>query len=171
MSDEKQVESRDVMEQELYDMWWIKNKERYIFYYDESNNCRKFWVDDVKMQFNADYTADFVLAGVVKKKDENIIASLEMFRQPLKLQGNVNEIKFNKHFSKRDFFECVKERRLFEILSWINASTLYIHYFHVNNLYYTLVEIFDSVVRPDEIEEFGYDYFGLKSIFYYMFKG
>ena len=171
MSDEKQVESRDVMEQELYDMWGIKNKERYIFYYDESNNWRKFWVDDVKMQFNVDYTADFVLAGVVKKKDENIIASLEMFRQPLKLQGNVNEIKFNKHFSKRDFFECVEERRLFEILSWINASPLYIHYFLVNNLYYTLVEIFDSVVRPDEIEGFGYDYFGLKSIFYYMFKG
>lgn len=171
MFDEKQVESRDVMEQELYDMWGIKNRKKYIFYYDESNNCRKFWVDDVKMQFNTDYTADFVLAGVVKKEDENIIASLEMFRQPLKLQPNVNEIKFNKHFSKGEFLECVKVKRLFEILSWVNASPLYIHYLHVNNLYYTLVEIFDSVVKLDEIEEFGYDYFGLKSIFYYMFKG
>ena len=77
MSDEKQVESRDVMEQELYDIWWIKNKERYIFYYDESNNCRKFWVDDVKMQFNADYTADFVLAGVVKKKMKILLLHLK----------------------------------------------------------------------------------------------
>lgn len=45
MFDEKQVESRDVMEQELYDMWGVKNREKYIFYYDESNNCRKFWVE------------------------------------------------------------------------------------------------------------------------------
>ena len=38
-------------------------------------------------------------------------------------------------------------------------------------LFYTLVEIFDSIVNPDEISEFGYDYFKMKSVFYYMFKG
>ncbi len=41
----------------------------------------------------------------------------------------------------------------------------------MNNLFYTLVEIFDSIVEPDEISEFGYDYFKMKSVFYYMFKG
>ena len=37
-------------------------------------------------------------------------------------------------------------------------------------LFYTLVEIFDSIVILDEISEFGYDYFKMKSVFYYMFK-
>lgn len=41
----------------------------------------------------------------------------------------------------------------------------------MNNLFYALVEIFDSIVKPDEISEFGYDYFKMKSVFYYMFKG
>lgn len=65
----------------------------------------------------------------------------------------------------------MKEKRLFETLSWIDKSPFYIHYTNVNNLFYTLVEIFDSIVKPDEISEFGYDYFKMKSVFYYMFKG
>lgn len=40
-------------------MWGINNQKRYVFYYDESNNFRKFWVDDSKQQFNTDCTADF----------------------------------------------------------------------------------------------------------------
>lgn len=50
---------------------YVEDEERAIIpkavlkqiYYDESNNYRKFWVDDSKQQFNTDYTADFVLAG------------------------------------------------------------------------------------------------------------
>lgn len=89
----------------------------------------------------------------------------------MRLQKNVKEIKFKTLFSKGDFLRCVKERRLFETLTWIDESPFYIHYTNVNNLFYTLVEIFDSIVSPDEINEFGYDYFKMKSIFYNMFKG
>ena len=152
-------------------MWGINNQTKYVFYYDESNNCRKFWVDDSKQQFNTDYTADFVLAGLVKKEGDTVDVSLETFRKPLKLQGNVEEIKFSKLYAKGDFLQCVKEKRLFETLSWIDKSPFYIHYTNVNNLFYTLVEIFDSIVEPDEISDFEYDYFKMKSVFYYMFKG
>ena len=75
------------MQQELCDMWGINNQAKYVFYYDESNNCRKFWVDDSKQQFNTDYTADFVLAGLVKKEEDTVDVSLETFRRLLKLQG------------------------------------------------------------------------------------
>ena len=151
-------------------MWGINNQAKYVFYYDESNNCRKFWVDDSKQQFNTDYTADFVLAGLVKKEEDTVDVSLETFRRLLKLQGNVEEIKFKKLYAKGDFLHCVKEKRLFETLSWIDKSPFYIHYTNVNNLFYTLVEIFDSIVGFDEISEFGYDYLKMKSVFYYMFN-
>lgn len=36
------------MRQELCDMWEIDNQTKNVFYYDESNNCGKFWVDDSK---------------------------------------------------------------------------------------------------------------------------
>jgi len=170
MDREKNVDPLVAMQQELCDMWGINNQTKYVFYYDESNNCRKFWVDDNKQQFNTDYTADFVLAGLVKKEEDTVDVSLESFRKILKLQANVEEIKFKKLYSKGDFLQCVKEKRLFETLSWIDKSPFFIHYTNVNNLFYTLVEIFDSIVSPDEIIEFGYDYLKMKSIFYYMFK-
>lgn len=171
MAEEKNIDPLVSMQQELCDMWGINNQTKYVFYYDESNNCRKFWVDDSKQQFNTDHTADFVLAGLVRKEEEKVEASLETFRKPLKLQANVEEIKFKNLYAKGDFLQCVKERRLFETLSWIDKSPFYIHYTNVNNLFYTLVEIFDSIVKTDEISEFGYDYFKMKSVFYYMFKG
>ena len=171
MEGEKNIDPLVTMQQELCDMWGINNQTKYVFYYDESNNCRKFWVDDSKQQFNTDHTADFVLAGLVRKEEEKVEASLETFRKPLKLQANVEEIKFKNLYAKGDFLQCVKERRLFETLSWIDKSPFYIHYTNVNNLFYTLVEIFDSIVKPDEISEFGYDYFKMKSVFYYMLKG
>ena len=171
MAEEKNIDPLVSMQQELCDMWGINNQTKYVFYYDESNNCRKFWVDDSKQQFNTDHTADFVLAGLVRKEGEKVEASLETFRKPLKLQANVEEIKFKNLYAKGDFLQCVKERRLFETLSWIDKSPFYIHYTNVNNLFYTLVEIFDSIVKPDEISEFGYDYFKMKSVFYYMLKG
>ena len=171
MDNERNIDPLVSLQQELCDMWGINNQTKYVFYYDESNNCRKFWVDDSKQQFNTDYTADFVLAGLVKKDGDTVHASLETFRKPLKLQGNVEEIKFKKLYAKGDFLQCVKEKRLFETLSWIDKSPFYIHYTNVNNLFYTLVEIFDSIVKPDEISEFGYNYFKMKSVFYNMFKG
>ena len=170
MDGEMNIDPLVSMQHELCYMWEINNQTKYVFYYDESNNCRKFWVDDSKQQFNTDYTADFVLAGLVRKEEEKVEASLETFRKPLKLQANVEEIKFKNLYAKGDFLQCVKERRLFETLSWIDKSPFYIHYTNVNNLFYTLVEIFDSIVKPDEICEFGYDYFKMKSVFYYMFK-
>lgn len=171
MDNERNIDPLVSLQQELCDMWGINNQTKYVFYYDESNNCRKFWVDDSKQQFNTDYTADFVLAGLVKKEEDIVDVSLETFRKPLKLQGNVEEIKFKKLYAKGDFLQCVKEKRLFETLSWIDKSPFYIHYTNVNNLFYTLVEIFDSIVKPDEISEFGYDYFKMKSVFYHMIKG
>lgn len=171
MDNERNIDPLVSLQQELCDMWGINNQTKYVFYYDESNNCRKFWVDDSKQQFNTDYTADFVLAGLVKKEEDTVDVSLESFRKPLKLQGNVEEIKFKKLYAKGDFLQCVKEKRLFETLLWIDKSPFYIHYTNVNNLFYTLVEIFDSIVKPDEISEFGYNYSKMKSVFYYMFKG
>lgn len=170
MNGEKDLDALVYIQQELCHMWRIDNQKKYIFYYDESNNCRKFWIDDSKQQFNTDYVADFVLAGIVKKAEDTVDASVELLRKLLKLQDNVKEIKFKKLYSKGDFLQCMREERLFKTLSWIDDSPFYIHYTNVNNLFYTLVEIFDSIVDMEDISEFGYEYFKMKSIFYYMFK-
>ena len=65
----------------------------YHFFYDETNNCRKFWLKDSDGCFNSDYNKDFVLGGVAFE-DKRPNVSLEDFKRLLKLQNNVTELKF-----------------------------------------------------------------------------
>ena len=44
MTEGKNIDPMVSMQQDLCDMWGINNQTKYVFYYDESNNCRKFWV-------------------------------------------------------------------------------------------------------------------------------
>ena len=48
MTDEKNMAPLVSMQQELYDMREIDNQTKNVFYYNESNNCRKFWGDGSK---------------------------------------------------------------------------------------------------------------------------
>ena len=52
MTDEKNRAPLVSMQKELYDMREIDNQTKNVFYYDESNNCRKFWGDGSKQQFS-----------------------------------------------------------------------------------------------------------------------
>ena len=98
-SDEKRM--REV-EQEWYAMQGFKTDIKCHFYYDESNNCRKFWVrtnqKNSEKEFNVNPYEDFVLAGVVAKQELDV--SFEELARLLKLQKNVTEIKFKNQFSK-----------------------------------------------------------------------
>ena len=51
----------------LEELWGVNVNERLHFYYDESNNCRKFWINPDINDFNHDEDADFVLAGVASE--------------------------------------------------------------------------------------------------------
>lgn len=55
MEENKNTDPLVSMQQELCEMWGIDNQKKYVFYYDESNNCRKFWVDDSKQMLQECY--------------------------------------------------------------------------------------------------------------------
>lgn len=162
-------------QEEWYRMCGFETNIKCHFYYDESNNCRKFWIREVecgpKREFNVNPHEDFVLAGVVTRPGNEITVSTDELICLLKLQKNVKEIKFKSHFSKGNFLDCMNQKRLGTLLSWIEQSGLLIHCKYVNNLYYTLVEIIDSVTDAIEIEENGFKYFAIKDRFYKMLKG
>ena len=52
MNDEKHNSFSD---KEYFSMWGVNTEEEMHFYYDESNNCRKFWLDSTKENFNHDF--------------------------------------------------------------------------------------------------------------------
>lgn len=137
----------------------------YHFFYDETNNCRKFWLKDSDGCFNSDYNKDFVLGGVVFE-GERPDASLEDFKRLLKLQNNVTELKFKSQFSKKTFLECISQMRMMSFLKWLDNSGLYLHYIRVNHLFYTLADMFDSITNSQETDENGFDYLKSKSVLF-----
>ena len=113
------------------------------FYYDESNNIRKLCLG--KDDFNAPIDKDFVLGGVMHLEDESK-ADIDTLKSKIRLQKSAKELKF-KHITKANtFLECLNEEKVLFFLQWLYDSDLYIHFSHVNNLYFAIVDIIDSVV-------------------------
>lgn len=112
------------------------------FYYDESNNIRKLWLDED--DFNAPVDNDFVLGGVMHiGQPQN--ANVDELKNHLRLQKSANELKF-KHISKsKDFLGCLSEPKVKLFLQWLYQSDLYVHYSNVNNLYFAVVDIIDTI--------------------------
>lgn len=154
------------LDQDYYNMWGVNTKEKMFFYYDESNNCRKFWLDSNKDDFNNDPNADFVLAGVAC--DNEVQIPFDELQLRFKLQKNVTELKAKSLFKGKDFLACMGTKTVSSLFSLINEYNLFIHYVHVNNFFYTIVEILDSITNPKEIMEYGFDYFQLKTTLFNM---
>jgi len=119
----------------------------YTFYYDETNNIRKFYVRE--FDFNALFTENFVLGGLVHKGSAPDTQSLI---NSFKLQKTAKEVKF-KHIAKGNFLDCLKSDKLKLFLRFIKSSDLYIHYSSVNMLYWSIADIVDSAVANSEVSQ------------------
>jgi hypothetical protein len=121
------------------------DSQKCFFYYDESNNIRKLWSDE--NDFNAPTDSDFVLGGVMHF-GESCNADVKGLKEKLKLQKSANEMKF-KHISKgKDFLECLSEDKVAIFLQWLIESDLYVHFSNINNLYFAIVDIVDTIDEP-----------------------
>lgn len=112
----------------------------YTFYYDETNNIRKFYVKETS--FNSIFTNNFILGGLVH---EGATPNVQILIDNLELQASVNEIKF-KHIAKGKFIDCLGSKKLNIFLNHIRQSDLYIHYSSINILYWSIVDIVDSAI-------------------------
>ncbi|MEP0911023.1 hypothetical protein NDI45_08845 [Leptolyngbya sp. GB1-A1] len=117
----------------------------FTFYYDETNNIRKFYVKE--NDFNSPFSSNFVLGGLVYEgKSPNI----EPLFNKLNLQKNIKEVKL-KHIAKGDFLDCLKSEKLNYFLKYLFDSNLYIHCSSLNILYWSIVDIVDSAIADLEI--------------------
>lgn len=118
----------------------------YTFFYDETNNFRKLKVRE--FDFNNSLDANFVLGGVSYSGERPQIDDIFDF---LKLQSNQTEVKF-KTIANGDFLTCLASKKLEPILRRVLDADLYLHYFSLNYLYWSLTDIVDSA-----IEDSGFD--------------
>ena len=109
-------------------------------YYDETNNIKKFKLKEEDKKFNVSSDTIFVLGGI----EANDCVSFEYIRDLLSLQPNVTEVKSN-HIYKGNFSECMKSYKLEKILDLLLEKHWRIHFQSLNLLYWSIVDIIDSI--------------------------
>ena len=136
------------------------------FYYDETNNFKKLHIKD-RDDFNIDVQNNFVLGGLCHDKseiiDENLIFS------NIELQKTINEVKF-KHIASGTFLDILKSKKLNTFLKNIEKLPLYLHYQSFNPLYYSLVDIIDSLISKEDDNKFISNNRTLKATIYDVLK-
>ena len=127
----------------------------YTFFYDETNNSRLFRITET--DFNASKDEDFVLGGLVYEGKHKAF-DMEKLLQSLRLQPTMKEVK-RKHIAPgNSFLECVNSRKLQTLLEWIIGNKIYIHFMVMNNLYYGVVDIVDSLIADTELSGLPREY-------------
>jgi len=119
----------------------------YTFYYDETNNIRKFYLRET--DFNSTFTDNFVLGELVH---EGPAPDVQALIDSFKLQQSVKEVKF-KHIAKGGFIDCLTSQKLNLFLKYIANSGLYIHYSSLNILYWSIVDIVDSAIALSKVSQ------------------
>jgi len=120
----------------------------YTLYYDETNNIRRLHVTADGL--NVDNPGCFVLAGVAHSGPRKPI-DIAPLRAALKLQPTTKEMKLA-HIGKGDFLDLLGSRRLGDLLDWIAANGLFLHYQCLDVIYWSLVDIVDAALIAGDRE-------------------
>lgn len=147
-----EVEDFKEMIKELHG--YSENDKSYIFYYDETNNYRKVRITDRGFNDKNILKENYVLGGIcVNKKHSINIASV---LGNLKIQPS-QEIKSRMFFrGKNKFEECISNKNLTVVLDWI-IENAFIHYLDMDNFFFTVIDIVDSLVDDSIVVKFPKD--------------
>lgn len=115
----------------------------YTFYHDETNNIKKLRLD--AQGLNVAEPAIFVLGGVVHNGAPRLL-DIQPLRDAMRIQQSAGEIKL-KHVAKGDFLDLLKSDKLTTFLQWVSDSGLMVHYHALDPLYWSLIDIMDSILH------------------------
>lgn len=139
------------MRQMMIDAFQLRRADdKFTFYYDETNNIRKFYLTDDGT--NVPEHNNFVLGGIVLTEGKTL-PDVTPLRSKLRMPSNAPEIKFA-HVAKGDFEQVLASQKLAIVLSWILEHGILIHYSSVNIIYWAIVDIIDSILAEDEFEHY-----------------
>lgn len=123
--------------------------EQYVFHYDETNNIRKLHLTEDGS--NADFK-NFVLGGIVHHANK-CLGDTDSLINSLVLQKTATEIKFNQ-LATGTFLGVLNSQRIRTLLKWLIDNEIYIHYTNFNILYWSIVDIIDSLWSTRELKRY-----------------
>jgi hypothetical protein len=118
----------------------------YTLYYDETQNVRRLHVTPEGL--NVREPQCFVLGGIAHAGEPRDLG-FDKVRSALRLQPSAKEMKFAQ-VAKGDFLSLLRSQRLSTLLNWLIAEGLFIHYQATDPLYWSTVDMVDSILA-----EFG----------------
>lgn len=115
---------------------------KYTFYHDETNNVRKLHIG--ARGLNVAELKVFVLGGVVHDGPPYPI-DIQPLRNAMRIQPTATEIKLE-HVARGTFLDLLQSTKLTTFLRWINDQEFMIHYHDLDPLYWSFVDIIDSIL-------------------------
>lgn len=144
---------KDFSEQTDQELLWLIDAYFYPYtiYCDESSNAIKFRFKDETGKLNVDWRNDFVLAGIAYEGDTPPFDINELFAS-FKLQKTVTDAKLKNiaDYNGEDINRLVgilKSKKVNLFLNTLWNSNTYIHWSTQSLLYFSLVDIVDSVMN------------------------
>lgn len=115
------------------------------FYYDETNNFRKFKFKENGLNID-NFLQKYRLGGITLDKNIDSYSLYMKMYDELNIQG---ELKFKQINTGKTntFINCLKGKNLRKILEFVNNNEIYIHSFSFDNLYDIIIEIVDSLLE------------------------
>lgn len=114
----------------------------YVFYHDETNNIKKLRLG--VRGFNVTELGVFVLGGIVHDSAPRRL-DIESLRNAMRIQRSADELKL-KHVAKGDFLDLLTSDKLTAFLRWISDNGLFVHYHALDRLFWSFVDIMDSIL-------------------------
>lgn len=120
--------------------------EAYTMYYDETNNIRRLRV--TQNGLNVEETKCYVLGGIAHRGPLRDL-EIQPLRSTLRIQETASEIKL-KHIGKGEFLDLLGNNKMESFLAWMIDEGLFAHYQVLDVLYWSIVDIIDSIIAETE---------------------
>jgi hypothetical protein len=129
------------------------------FYYDETNNIRKFYLDSDKDNYINSEDNPFILGGIAI---EQSLLEIEQFKQSVQelfkkwgIQSTQKEVKF-KHIAKGDFPTILKSKKVNDLFEFLNKQDVFIHMFLLDVVHWSLIDIIESTTALNVCKKFWF---------------
>lgn len=138
----------------------------FTFYYDETNNIRRLLLTPDGM--NIRRPDSFVLGGILHSGTPRPI-DLGPLCDALRLQPTVTELKLQ-HLGKGGFLDLLSSPKLETFLRWVADEGFLIHYQVTDLLYWSIVDIVDSILTEADVPQLLMAHMMLKDSLYALLR-
>jgi Protein of unknown function (DUF3800) len=114
----------------------------YLFNYDETNNVRRLIVTPSGL--NVGEPEPFVLGGIARRLPCEQL-DYPGLRSLLRIQETTKDVKLM-HLGKGEFLQILGSKKVGLFLSWLLDQGAFVHYSVLDPLYWSIVDIIDSIV-------------------------